>query len=35
VADLVECACQISIKNPHPLGFPAQGGLLKTQFEEI
>ena len=25
VADLVECACQISIKNPHPLGFPAQG----------
>src|SRR6266851_864471 len=25
VADLVECACQISVKNPHPPGFPVQG----------
>src|SRR5208282_638058 len=25
VADLVERACQISIKNPHPPGFPVQG----------
>ena len=25
VADLVECACQISVKNPYPAGFPVQG----------
>ncbi len=25
VADLVERACQISVKNPHPPGFPVQG----------
>ena len=25
VADLVERACQVSVKNPHPPGFPAQG----------
>ena len=25
VADLVERACQISVKNPHPPGFPIQG----------
>jgi DNA invertase Pin-like site-specific DNA recombinase len=24
VADLVECACQIGVKNPHPFGFPVQ-----------
>ena len=25
VADLVECACQVRVKNPHPPGLPAQG----------
>ena len=25
VADLVECACQVRVQYPHPLGFPAQG----------
>src|SRR5208337_5321959 len=33
VADLVERACQVSVKNPHPLRFPAQG--IKQGFYRI
>src|SRR5712691_4526367 len=25
MVDVVECACQVGVKNPHPPGFPAQG----------
>ena len=33
VADLVERACQVSIKNPHPPGFPVQG--VKQGFYRV